>query len=110
MKFCSECGQELTTGTENFCPNCGQNLKKGGESTLEPEENRRGINISGTQGDIIGTGFSGPSNIIGKNIVVGSGTINVAETQLQKIPNEYAQALKDFSESVNQQIKGRQIP
>jgi predicted nucleic acid-binding Zn-ribbon protein len=111
MKFCSECGQELTTGTERFCPNCGQNLKKGVESTLEPEENRRGINISGTQGDIIGTGFSGPSNIIGKNIVVDSGTINVSQQELSKIQDpEYARALKDFSENINQQLKGKQLP
>ena len=70
----------------------------------------QGINISGTHGDLFGVGVSSSGNIIGKNIVGGSGTINVAETQLQKIPNEYAQALKDFSESVNQQLKGRQIP
>jgi hypothetical protein len=116
MKFCSECGQQLNTGTENFCPNCGQDLKKGGvraggEATLEPEENRSGINISGTQGDVIGTGFSGSGNIIGKNIVVGSGTINVSQQELEKIQDpEYARALKDFSENINQQLKGRQIP
>jgi zinc-ribbon domain len=117
MKFCSDCGQELTTGTENFCPNCGQDLRKGrvraggGEATLEPEENRSGINISGTQGDVIGTDFSGSGNIIGKNIVVGSGTINVSQQELAKIQDpEYARALKDFSENINQQLKGRQIP
>jgi hypothetical protein len=116
MKFCSECGQQLTTGTENFCPNCGQDLKdgvgvRGGERTFEPEEKRRGINISGAQGDVIGTGFSGSGNIIGKNIVVGSGTINVSQQELAKIQDpEYARALKDFSENINQQLKGRQIP
>jgi zinc-ribbon domain len=115
MKFCSDCGQQLTTGTENFCPNCGQDLKKGGvrggEATLEPEENRSGINISGTQGDVMGVGFSGNSHIIGKNIVVGSGTINVSQQELAKIQDpEYARALKDFSENINQQLKGRQIP
>jgi hypothetical protein len=116
MKFCSDCGQQLTTGTENFCPNCGQDLKKGGvrgggEATLEPEENRSGINISGTQGDVMGVGFSGSGSIIGKNIVVGSGTINVSQQELAKIQDpEYARALKDFSENINQQLKGRQIP
>ena len=30
MNFCSECGQQLTAGTEKFCPNCGQDLMKGG--------------------------------------------------------------------------------
>ena len=116
MKFCSECGQQLTTGTENFCPNCGQDLKKGGvrgggEATLELEENRSGVNISGTQGDVMGVGVSGSGNVIGKNIVVGSGTINVSQQELAKIQDpEYARALKDFSENINQQLKGRQIP
>jgi hypothetical protein len=76
----------------------------------EEKKESQGINISGTHGDVFGVGVSGSGNIIGKNIVIGSGTINVNETQLQKIPNEYAQALKEFSETVNQQLKGRQIP
>ena len=100
MMFCSECGQQLATGYEKFCPNCGQDLKKGGvkeQAKLEPEEKRSGINISGTQGDVIGTGFSGSGNIIGKNIVVGSGTINISQQELAKIQDpEYARALKDF--------------
>ena len=114
MKYCSDCGKHLIIGTEKFCPNCGQDLTKGGvreEATLEPEENRRRINISGTQRDVIGFGFSGSGNIIGKNIVVGSGTINVSQQELAKIQGpEYARALKDFSENINQQLKGRQIP
>ena len=37
--------------------------------------------------------------------------INVSQQELAKIPvPEYANALKEFSESVNQQLKGRQIP
>jgi len=114
MKYCPDCGEHLILGTEKFCPNCGQDLTKGEvreEATLEPEENRRGINISGTQRDVIGFGFSGSGNIIGKNIVVGSGTINVSQQELAKIQGpEYARALKDFSENINQQLKGRQIP
>jgi tetratricopeptide (TPR) repeat protein len=113
--FCSECGQQLTTGTEKFCPNCGQGLMKGGlrgrEATSETEENRSGINISETHGDVIGTGFSDSGNVIGKNIVVGSGTINVSQQELTKIQDpEYARALKDFSENINEQLKGRQTP
>jgi len=114
MKYCPDCGEHLILGTEKFCPNCGQDLTKGEvreEGTLELEENRRGINISGTQRDVIGFGFSGSGNIIGKNIVVGSGTINVSQQELAKIQGpEYARALKDFSENINQQLKGRQIP
>jgi NurA-like 5'-3' nuclease len=70
---------------------------------------RNSVNIENTKGDVIGVGVSGSGHIIGKNIVVGSGTINVSETELQKIPNEYAQALKEFSETINQQLKGKQI-
>ena len=114
MKYCPDCGEHLILGTEKFCPNCGQDLTKGEvreEATLEPEENRRGINISGTQRDVMGFGFSGSGNIIGKNIVVGSGTINVSQQELTKIQGpEYARALKDFSENINQQLKGRQMP
>ena len=114
MKYCPDCGEHLILGTEKFCPNCGQDLTKGEvreEGTLEPEENRRGINISGTQRDVMGFGFSGSGNIIGKNIVVGSGTINVSQQELAKIQGpEYARALKDFFDNINQQLKGRQIP
>ena len=67
------------------------------------------INISGNQGDVIGVGVSGSDNFIGKNIVVGSGTINANQTELQNSPNEYTKAIKDFSVSINEQLKGRQI-
>jgi hypothetical protein len=114
MKYCSNCDQQLVLGTENFCPNCGQDLNKGGlregEVMLEPEENRRGLNTSRIQGHVMGVGFSGSGNIIGKNVVVGPGTINVSQQGLAKIQDpEYAKALKDFSENINQQLKGRQI-
>jgi hypothetical protein len=78
MDFCSECGQELTAGTEKFCPNCGQDLMKGGA--------RRGGEA-------------------------GSETVNVNQQELANIQDpEYAKALKDFSENINRQLKGRQIP
>jgi hypothetical protein len=49
-------------------------------------------------------------NVVGKNIAVGPGTVNVSEAQLQKLPNRYAQSLKDFSTGVNEHLKGQQIP
>jgi predicted nucleic acid-binding Zn-ribbon protein len=116
MPFCSNCGQQLTIGNEKFCPNCGQDLKKGGgaeaaATTTNHNNVRDSINIQDTGGDVFGVGVRGSSNIIGKNIVVGSGTINVSQQELAKIPvPEYASALREFSESVNQQLKGRQIP
>ena len=111
MRFCPECGYPLTSGTEKFCPDCGYGINIGVKAEeAQGNKDKNSVNIENTGGDVIGVGVSGSGNIIGKNIVVGSGTINVAESQLQKIPNEYAKALKDFSESINQQLKGRQIP
>jgi hypothetical protein len=71
--------------------------------------NNNGIHISGNQGDVIGVGVSGSGNIIGKNIVVRSGTINANQTEIQNIPNEYAKAITEFSNSINERLKGRQI-
>jgi len=111
VKYCSNCGSQINLGTEKYCSNCGQDLTKLGAAALQNEENKRGINISGTQGDVMGVGVSGNNNIIGKNIVVGSGTINVSHQELAKIPiPEYAEALDVFSKSINEQLKGHQIP
>jgi zinc-ribbon domain len=110
MTFCSNCGQQLTVGTEKFCPNCGQDLKKG-EAVTANDNSGDSVNIHDTKGDVFGVGVRGSGNIIGKNIVVGSGTINVSQQELSKIPiHEYANALKEFSESVTQYLKGKQIP
>jgi hypothetical protein len=107
MKYCPECGYQFTTGNEKFCPSCGYNIDKGGGGG---GRDRDSVTINNTGGDVFGVGVSGSGNIIGKNVVVGSGTINVSKNQLERIPNEYANALKEFSESVNQQLKGKQIP
>jgi len=78
---------------------------------LSDEKDDRRIFISGTHGDVIGVDVTGSGNIIGKNIVVGSGTINVSERRLMEIQNnEYAQSLKQFSEIINNQLKGLQVP
>ena len=71
-------------------------------------ENNKGIHISGVGGDVFGLDVSGSGNVIGKNISV-SGTINVNNEQLSKIPDEYAKALKDFSTSINEQITNHNI-
>lgn len=105
MKFCSECGQELTTGKEKFCPTCGLDLIKTRPKEAEMNNNKNTIKINGTKGDVIGVGVSGSGNVIGKNIVVGSGTINVSQTQLQQIPNEYATALESHFYSLNSRHK-----
>jgi DNA-directed RNA polymerase subunit M/transcription elongation factor TFIIS len=107
MKFCPECGYHFTAETEKFCPSCGYEVNKGAATAARERDS---VNIENTRGNVFGVGVSGSGHIIGNNIVVGSGTINVSETELRKIPNEYAQALKKFSENINQQLKGKQIP
>jgi|SRR5689334_15928838 zinc-ribbon domain len=105
MTFCSNCGQQLNIGTEKFCPNCGQDLKVGGAVSANRDPS---INIGNTQGDVMGVGFSGDGNIIGKNITVGS--VGIGEQQLQKIPKEYADSLKAFTDAINQQFKANNVP
>ena len=48
-------------------------------------ENNKGIHISRVGGDVFGPDVSGSGNVIGKNINI-SGTINVNNEQLSKIP------------------------
>jgi hypothetical protein len=75
----------------------------------DQKENMR-INISGTHGDVTGVGITGSGNITGKNIVVGDGTINASEQRLTEIQNdEYATSLKEFSQTLNNQLKGLQV-
>jgi hypothetical protein len=109
MKYCPECGFQFTTGMEKFCSSCGYDVNKGVAAGLDSDK-KTSVHIEKTAGDVFGVGVSSSGNIIGKNVVVGSGTINVSENQLQKIPDEYGRALKEFSENINQQLKGKQIP
>jgi hypothetical protein len=70
-------------------------------------ENNTGIHIGSVGGDAIGIGVNGSGNVIGKNISVGS--INISDQQLQKIPDEYANSLKAFTDAINQQFKANNI-
>jgi hypothetical protein len=113
VKYCTECGYKLITGSEKFCPNCGSDLSKSlAVQSQDSIDNNKtsSTTIRNTHGDVIGAGVSGSGNIIGKNMVIGSGSINVNEMELQKIPNEYADALKKFTESLNQHFKDQQVP
>ncbi len=107
MKYCYRCCFAVSLGTEKFCPSCGQRLNQQGGTSSDHSES---INITGTGGDVIGAGFTGSGNIMGKNIVVGSGTISVSKQQLSNVNSEYANALKQFSESLNRQLEGKQVP
>lgn len=56
--------------------------------------NDNGIHIGNVGGDVIGIGVTGSSNVIGKNI-----TIN--KQQLQNMPPEYSESLRQFMEELN---------
>jgi Holliday junction resolvase-like predicted endonuclease len=43
MKFCSECGSQLPSGTVKFCSNCGTSLWQSGEPKIQPTENEKNI-------------------------------------------------------------------
>ena len=73
-------------------------------------EDKDNIAISNTSGDVVGVDVSGSGNIIGKNTVVGNGTINVNPDRLSKIKSsEYAESIKDFSQVINNKLKGYQL-
>ena len=70
----------------------------------------KGIHISGVGGDVIGIDVSGSGNIIGKNINVDiSGTVSINSQILNKLPEEYSSAFKQFTEKINEQIKKSNI-
>jgi hypothetical protein len=66
------------------------------------------VKIDNAGGDVIGVGVKGSGNIIGKNISVGA--VTVGDQQLQKIPKEYADSLKAFTDAINQQFKAYNVP
>ena len=108
MTFCHQCGYQLKLGIEKFCPNCGQNLTKQESGIEDTTASNKSVGIPGTQGDVFGFGFSGSANIIGKDISVGS--VGIGDQQLQKIPQEYADSLKAFTDAINQQFKTNNVP
>lgn len=74
-------------------------------------EDRTGINIGNVGGDVVGVGVSGSGNIVGKDINVDiSGTISINSQILNKLPAEYAQAFRDFTDNINEQLKKNNIP
>ena len=69
---------------------------------MEYENNAGGTHIGNVGGDVIGVGVRGSHNIIGKNISIGP-------EQLQKIPREYADSLKAFTDALNQQFRANNV-
>ena len=73
-------------------------------------EDKTGVNVSNVGGDVIGTDVSGTGNIIGKNINVDiSGTVSINNQILDRLPEEYSNAFKEFTERINEQIKRNSI-
>lgn len=69
-------------------------------------EDKGGVHIDTVGGDVIGVDVSGSGNIIGKNINVDiSGTVSINSQILNKLPEEYSTAFKQFTEKINEQIK-----
>jgi hypothetical protein len=63
MKFCSNCGFKLPTGTEKFCPECGFNLTQAGAENYGSSPS---VGIKNTGGDVTGVGLTGSGIISGK--------------------------------------------
>ena len=76
---------------------------------MDNTSKRDEIHIGNVGGDVVGVGVSGSGNIIGKNIDI-SGSVNISNQQLQNVPTEYANSLKSFSETLNQQLKANNVP
>ena len=73
-------------------------------------EEDKGIHISGVGGDVIGVDVSGNGNITGKNIDVNiSGNVRINNQILDKLPEEYSTAFKQFTEKINEQIKDNKL-
>jgi hypothetical protein len=71
-------------------------------------ENDKDIHISGIGGDAFGIDVSGEGNVIGKNISITE-TVNLDDDMLKEVPHLYAEALKNFCQSINQQLTNHNI-
>lgn len=65
--------------------------------------------IDNAHGTVIGGQVVGTGNITGQ-YAVGTGTINVENQLLSKLPTEYADSLKAFTVAINQQLKENNVP
>lgn len=79
-----------------------------GDPELSSRVKGNGIHIGNVGGDVVGVGVNGSGNIIGKNIIIGS--LSVDDQLLQQIPQKYADSLKLFTDTLNQQFKANNVP
>ena len=66
------------------------------------------INISGTQGDVIGVGVSGSSHVVGKDVSF-SGGIHLGSENLSHLPKELAESLRVFTVTATKEIQKQKI-
>lgn len=72
---------------------------------IETKDEGSEISISGTGGDVVGVDVSGTGNVIGKNI-----SIQQVSRELQNVPDEYFEALKDFAVQLNLEFQKYNVP
>jgi hypothetical protein len=70
------------------------------------------INISGTGGDVFGVGISGSGNIFTNKprVNLNNNQLSIDPHILSKINEQYANALQEFTNKVNEEITKNQIP
>lgn len=76
---------------------------------MENNDQYKGINISGNSGDVIGVEVGGNNNLIGKNIVLGSGTTSIRDEMSKKSSSKYSASLNEFAIKINSQLQGQKI-
>ena len=72
------------------------------------QENVKNIHISGIGGDVFSIDISGKGNVIDKNIAIFE-MVNLDSDMLKEIPSLYAETLKNFCQSLNEQLTRHNI-
>ena len=94
MKYCHQCGHNLTLGIEKFCPSCGTGFQQDAVLEIDGKHDKNiSVNIQDTKGDQIGIGVSGTRNIIGKDFIVQNFILNYSGSN----PNEVKEIINNIS-------------
>ena len=79
-------------------------------SDLEINE-KNSVNEQSPSGDVISVGtVSGEGIVIGKDIDIGTININNLTKELEKVPSEYSESLRKFSENLNKEFQKYKVP
>ena len=85
-------------------------MNKIGDLVLEINE-KNSVNEQSPPGDIITVGnVSGEGIVVGKRINIGTININSLNKELEKVPSEYADCLKKFSDDLNKEFQKYEVP